>query len=114
MSEQEILGCYCDLIHMTCSVCRDRTRKTRPAFGLNIYRHSFVASCPNDGEMIVYKLEIRSTRMIMVEHIKTATALIKSGHQERIADDLAERFGAHLILIGTHQGVELTSIRLPE
>ncbi len=45
----------------------------------NIYRHTFAAACPSDGEVIVYSLEIRSQSMIRVEHIKTATALIKQG-----------------------------------
>lgn len=81
---------------------------------LNIYRHWFVAQCPNDGEMIYYKLEIKTAAMIMVEHIKTATALIKKGHQEHIADALHEHFGGELRLFATHQGVELETVRLME
>lgn len=81
---------------------------------MNIYRHTFAATCPNDGDMIIYRLEIRSVSMIWVEHIKAATALIKSGIQEQIADQLQESLGGHLILIGTHQGIEIESIRLPE
>ncbi|MNR45324.1 hypothetical protein D3C85_1641600 [compost metagenome] len=52
--------------------------------------------------------------MIWVEHIKAATALIKVGIQEQIADQLQEALGGHLILTGTHQGIEIESIRLPE
>jgi len=81
---------------------------------MNIYRHTFAATCPNDGDMIIYRLEIRSVSMIWVEHIKSATALFKSGIQEQIADQLQESLGGHLILIGTHQGIEIESIRLPE
>jgi predicted TIM-barrel enzyme len=64
--------------------------------------------------MIVYQLEIRSVTMIWVEHIKAATALIKTGIQEQIADHLQETLGGHLILTGVHQGVAIESIRLPE
>lgn len=81
---------------------------------MNIYRHTFAATCTNDGELIVYRLEIRSLCIIWVEHIKAATALIKVGIQEQIADHLQEALGGHLVLTGTHQGVEIESIRLPE
>ena len=81
---------------------------------MNIYRHTFAATCPNDGDLIVYRLEIRSLCMIWVEHIKAATSLIKVGIQEQIADNLQESLGGHLILTGTHQGIEIESIRLPE
>jgi len=29
MAEQETPGCYCDLVHMTCSVCCERTKKVQ-------------------------------------------------------------------------------------
>ncbi|WP_122672577.1 hypothetical protein [Pseudomonas viridiflava] len=78
----------------------------------NTYRHTFKAVCPSDGETIIYRLEIRSSAVIMVEHIKTATALIKSGYHERIADDFSERFGGDQTMIATHQGVEIETVRL--
>lgn len=53
---------------------------------MNIYRHTFAAVCPADSETIIYRLEIRPLAMIHVEHIKTATALIKKGWHEQIAD----------------------------
>ncbi|RRV49533.1 hypothetical protein [Pseudomonas sp. p106] len=79
---------------------------------MNIYRHTFTAVCPNDAEVIVYSLEIRSPQMILVEHIKTATALIKEGYQEQIADELAERFGGDQVIKAVHQGVEIETVRL--
>lgn len=79
---------------------------------MNIYRHTFTAVCPSDAEVIVYSLEIRSPQMIFVEHIKTATALIKEGYQEKIADELSERFGGDLVIKAVHQGVEIESVRL--
>lgn len=79
---------------------------------MNIYRHTFTAACPSDDEVIVYRLEIRSQSMIRVEHIKTATALIKQGWHEQIADQLAERFGGDQIIKAVHQGVEIETVRL--
>lgn len=79
---------------------------------MNTYRHTFAAVCPSDGETIVYRLELKSLSMIHVEHIRAATALIRSGYHERIADDLAERFGGDQTIIATHQGVEIETVRL--
>lgn len=61
--------------------------------------------------MIIYKLEIKTVGMIFVEHIKTATTLIKSGYHEAIADELHRRFGGHHRMTATHQGVEVETIR---
>lgn len=79
---------------------------------MNIYRHTFAAVCPADGETIIYRLELRSTSMIHVEHIKTATALIRQGWHEQIADSLAETLGGDQTIIATHQGVEIETVRL--
>jgi len=79
---------------------------------VNIYRHTFAAVCPSDGETIIYRLELRSLTMIHVEHIKAATALIKMGWQERIADSLAESLGGDQTITATHQGMEIETVRL--
>ncbi|SEE40083.1 hypothetical protein [Pseudomonas coleopterorum] len=79
---------------------------------MNIYRHTFKATCPSDGDTIIYSLEIRSLAVVMVEHIRTATALIKSGYHERIADELAERLGGDQTIKAVHQGVEIETVRL--
>lgn len=81
--------------------------------GLNIYRHTFIAECPADGDQIVYRLEIRTQSMVHVEHIRTATALIKRGYHEAIADQLYERFGGEQRITATHQGVEIETLRVP-
>ena len=81
---------------------------------MNIYRHTFVATCPSDGESIIYRLEIKTTKVIMVEHIKTATALIKKGYHEQIADQLHDCFGGEQRIVATHQGVEIETLRLAE
>lgn len=117
MSDKNIKSCYCDVIHMTCSVCRNKTSEVNgdvQIHGLNIYGHTFSAICPSDGETIIYRLEIRSNSMIHVEHIKAATALIKKGWHEQIADRLQESLGGEQRMIATHQGVEITTVRLPE
>ena len=80
--------------------------------GINIYRNTFAAVCPADGETIIYRLELRSTSMIHVEHIKTATALNRQGWHEQIADSLAETLGGDQTIIATHQGVEIETVRL--
>lgn len=81
---------------------------------MNIYRHTFSAVCPSDGETIIYRMEIRSLNMIRVEHIKTATALIKKGWHEQIADRLAESLGGDQVIVAVHQGIEISTIRLAE
>jgi len=80
---------------------------------VNIYRHTFVAECPADGEQIIYKLEIRSPTMVRVEHIRIATALIKRGFQEEIADRLQDQLGGQQRIVGVHQGVEVETLRMP-
>lgn len=81
---------------------------------VNIYQHTFVATCPSDGESIIYRLEIKAPKVIMVEHIRTATALIKKGYHEQIADQLHDRFGGEQLIVATHQGVEIQTLRLAE
>lgn len=80
---------------------------------MNTYRHTFIAECPADGEQIIYRLEIRSATMIRVEHIRTATALIKRGFQEEIADRLRDQLGGEQRIVGVHQGVEVETLRMP-
>lgn len=79
---------------------------------MNIYRHTFSAVCPSDGETIIYRLELRAPSMIHVEKIKAATVLIKKGWHEQIADLLAESLGGDQTIIATHQGVEIETVRL--
>lgn len=50
--------------------------------------------------------------MIHVEHIRAATALIKKGWHEQIADRLSESLGGDQTIIATHQGVEIETVRL--
>jgi hypothetical protein len=79
---------------------------------MNTYRHTFAAICPSDGELIIYRLEVRSPAMIYVENIKAATAIIKKGWHEQIADRLSDALGGDQTIIATHQGVEIETVRL--
>lgn len=78
---------------------------------MNIYTHNFAANCPSDGDLIVYRLEIRSETMIRVEHIKAAAAQFKSGYQEEIADSLHRLLGGIHHMTGVHQGVSIETER---
>jgi hypothetical protein len=79
---------------------------------MNIYTRQFVAMCPNNNESIIYNLRIETLdRMIHVEHIVTATALIKQGYHEQIADELHRRFGGRQVLRAHHHGVDIETIR---
>lgn len=81
---------------------------------MNRYTHKFVAACPNNGLPIFYTLiiEVPANRMIQIEHIATATALIKEGYHEKIADQLHARFGGHLVLVAHHHhNTDIESIR---
>lgn len=74
---------------------------------MNIYRYTFVAACPANGEQIVYSLALQHRDKVLVEHIKTACALLRQGYQEDIAADLHARFGGLLTLRAMHHGVEI-------
>lgn len=77
---------------------------------MNTYRYTFAAECPNNGEMVIYRLEIETDRQIYVEHIKTACALHTEGYHEAIAADLHARFGGSLRLNANHHGVEIETV----
>jgi hypothetical protein len=79
---------------------------------VNRYSRIFVATCPNNGEQIIYTLIIETVgRMLQVEHIVTATALIKQGYHEQIADELHRRFGGRQVLRAHHHGVDIETVR---
>lgn len=78
---------------------------------MNIYRTTFIAECPNNGQQIVYELEIQSDRKIMVEHITTACRLFRRGYHEDIADALLQQLGQRQILKANHHGVHIETVR---
>lgn len=77
---------------------------------MNTYTYQFAATCPSDGDLIIYKLQIERKEMIYVENIKTACGLHDEGYQEEIAADLLDRFGGRVTLEGVHQGVHVKTV----
>lgn len=77
---------------------------------MNIYRHRFVAQCPNNDRMVDYSLTIRSNRMIMVEDIQGATTGL-TGFHEAFADMLFAKFGGSQIIVAHHHGTDVETIR---
>jgi hypothetical protein len=77
---------------------------------LNIYSHSFVATCPVNGASIQYQLAIHTDRKIMVEDI-VEECTIGSGFHEDIADELIRRLGGLQVLQAHHHGVDIVTIR---
>jgi len=78
---------------------------------MNIYRHTFTAVCPANGQVIIYELQIQTEKMIHVEHITTACASHKKAYHEAIADDLHARFGGFQVLKAHHHGVDIETRR---
>jgi len=78
---------------------------------MNIYRVKFYARCPQDGCSIQYALTIHTGRVILAEDIITATEEIAEGMHEAIADRLVDALGGNQVLMATHQGVEIETIR---
>lgn len=79
---------------------------------MNIYSYEFAVKCPNDGELIVYKLNIETRKKIMVEHIKNSCLMVRESHHEDIADLLSGQFPGDHTITAVHQGVSIKTIRL--
>lgn len=77
---------------------------------MNIYRHRFRATCPNNGRPIIYYLEISSEELIAVEDIVSACEKHEAGFHENIADSLAE-LGGKQVLRAHHHGVDIETHR---
>lgn len=77
---------------------------------MNIYRHQFIAQCPNNGRMVDYSLTIQSNRMIMVEDIQSATSQ-STGYHEAFADMLYAKFGGRQTIVAHHHGTDVETIR---
>ena len=63
-----------------------------------------------NGEQLIYSLELQHKDMVRVEHIKTACALHREGFQEAVAAGLHARFGGRLLLRAKHHGVEIETV----
>jgi hypothetical protein len=78
---------------------------------MNIYRHQFICTCPENSKPIIYQLEIQSEKVIRVEHIVLACDLYRQAFHEAIADSLFERFGGVQIMTAHHHGVDIETRR---
>lgn len=78
---------------------------------MNIYRRTFTAVCPNNGQAIDYALEIRHSDTVMVEGIVKATSALEPTYHEDLADDLWQRFGGLQKLSAHHHGVDIETVR---
>lgn len=76
----------------------------------NRYCHAFEATCPNNGAVIAYALEIQSQTSIMVEDIVAACSVSETFH-EPLADALYAQFGGRQILAAHHHGVDIRTVR---
>lgn len=77
---------------------------------MNIYRHTFTANCPINGDLITYHLEIRSAKVIRAEFLE-ATCAVEDGLHEDIADLLSSKLGGEQRLVAQHGRVEIETLR---
>jgi hypothetical protein len=78
---------------------------------VNIYRTTFFARCPENGEVITYALAIHTGVTVMVEAIRAEVESITEGYHEAIADQLCAKFGGSQRLVARHDCVEIETIR---
>ncbi len=90
----------------------------------NTYKTSFTALCPNNDSVDNYIVSFETGNFIMIEDIQEYLRYFKGKkiYQEDIAKHLINKFHGNLnegrrdkfvgtiILIGTHQGVEITTV----
>lgn len=79
---------------------------------MNRYELTHRAKCPNGGLVDCYEITIESLTTIHVEEIsKTLKAAPDPIFQEDLADHLRNTLGACVIIVGTHHGIKITTIR---
>lgn len=81
---------------------------------MNIYKKSFAVKCPNDGELIQYRIKISSEKIILVEDINRAIEVAKRRtdcYHESIADFLCSELPGEHIIFAQHQGVDVETRR---
>lgn len=78
---------------------------------LNIYKTSFKCQCPNNGQIIDYKLKIESESFIQVENLLEFISNLKPDFHETIADSLFDKFDGLQTMTATHHGVEIKTLR---
>lgn len=78
---------------------------------VNIYRHMFFAVCPDNDEIISYRLTIKTGKMINVSEIDSRTDSYDRGYHEQLADDLHKAFGGLQVLKARHHGTDIETVR---
>jgi nucleoside 2-deoxyribosyltransferase len=78
---------------------------------MNVYRHMFNSLCPNNGQLIYYRLTLTAEFTIKVEEIKRACERHKAGFHEDIADAVQRELGGEQRLAATHHGTEIETLR---
>lgn len=78
---------------------------------LNVYRYTFMATCPVDGASIEYRLQIEADSPIKAEQIVAECTFNQPEFHESIADWLLEKLGGRQVLTATHTGVEIETRR---
>ena len=78
----------------------------------NTYRVMFSRVCPNNRQVIAYRLRITTPNTIMAEDIRaTITALPAEGYHEGFADLLAAALPGRQVLKAHHHGVDIETER---
>ena len=77
---------------------------------MNIYRMTFTATCPVDGEQIAYSLEIVANDTIRAEDIE-ATVPTGTVFHEDLADLFFDKFGGKQTIRARHGRVDIETFR---
>jgi hypothetical protein len=77
---------------------------------VNHYRYSFTAECPEDGDSVLYILQIECETKILAEDIRE-NCKRGSVYHEELADDLATCLPGNQTLTANHRGVEIVTYR---
>lgn len=78
---------------------------------LNIYKHSFWATCPVDAARIKYHLQIESEHKIIAEQIEQECLFSEPAFHEDIADKMLTKFSGRQTLAAVHGSVAIETIR---
>jgi len=78
---------------------------------VNIYEFEFECLCPADRRPNVHKAMVVSERCIPVEEINAAAKEVSEMaiYQEHAGVELGRRLRATIKLVGTHDGIKITS-----
>lgn len=85
-------------------------------FDVNLYRQRFTAPCCNNGQSVIYdiELEVPADQTIMVEDIQAAcveAAALAKPYHENIATFLHLKFGGRQTITAHHHGTDIETRR---